>query len=50
MPLAFSSKKMSSRKYSDEFYKQLLNIELELSSRLDAIALAGHFQAVGYKQ
>jgi ubiquinone/menaquinone biosynthesis C-methylase UbiE len=50
MPLAISSKKMSSRKYSDEFYKQLLNIELELSSRLDAIALAGHFQAVGYKQ
>jgi ubiquinone/menaquinone biosynthesis C-methylase UbiE len=50
MPLAISSKKMSSKKYSDEFYRQLLNIELELSSRSDAIALGGHFQAVGYKQ
>jgi ubiquinone/menaquinone biosynthesis C-methylase UbiE len=50
MPLAISSKKMSSKKYSDEFYQQLLNIELELSSRSDAIALGGHFQAVGYKQ
>jgi ubiquinone/menaquinone biosynthesis C-methylase UbiE len=50
MPLAVSSKKMSSERYSDEFYRQLLNIELELSSRSDSIALAGHFQAVGYKQ
>ena len=50
MPLAISSKKMSSEKYSDEFYKQLQNIELELTSRSDAIALGGHFQAVGYKQ
>ena len=50
MPLAISRRRMNSEKYSDEFYQQLLNIELELSSRSDAIALAGHFQAVGYKQ
>jgi ubiquinone/menaquinone biosynthesis C-methylase UbiE len=48
MPLAISRKQMSSKKYSEEFYEQLLNIELELSSRPDATALAGHFQAVGY--
>jgi ubiquinone/menaquinone biosynthesis C-methylase UbiE len=50
MPLAISRKQMSSKKYSDEFYKQLLSIELELSSRPDAIALGGHFQAAGYKK
>jgi hypothetical protein len=50
MPLAISRKQMSSKKYSNEFYQQLLNIELELSSRSDAIALGDHFQAVGYKQ
>jgi ubiquinone/menaquinone biosynthesis C-methylase UbiE len=49
-PLAISRKQMTSEKYSDEFYQQLLNIELELSSRSDAVALGGHFQAVGYKQ
>jgi len=50
MPLAISSKKMWSKQYSDEFYQQLLNIELEFSGRSDAIALGGHFQAVAYKQ
>jgi ubiquinone/menaquinone biosynthesis C-methylase UbiE len=50
MPLAISRKQMTSEKCSEEFYQQLLNIELELSSRSDAIALGGHFQAVGYKQ
>jgi len=50
MPLAISQKQMSSKKHSEEFYQQLLKIELELSNRSDAIALGGHFQAVGYKQ
>jgi len=50
MPLAISSKEMRSEKYSNEFYKQLLNIELELSNRLDAVALGGHFQAIGYRR
>ena len=50
MPLATSPKLMWSEKYSNEFYQQLLNIELELSDRSDALALGGHFQAIGYKQ
>jgi ubiquinone/menaquinone biosynthesis C-methylase UbiE len=50
MPLAISPKQMVSEKYSSEFYNQTLEIELALSKRPDAMALAGHFQAVGYKQ
>ncbi len=49
MPLALPSKQMTSEKYSSEFYNQILKIELELSGRPDAVALGGHFQAVGYK-
>jgi ubiquinone/menaquinone biosynthesis C-methylase UbiE len=50
MPLAISPKQMAREKYSSEFYNQTLKIELALSSRPDAVALGGHFQAIGYKQ
>jgi hypothetical protein len=46
MPLAISAEKMVSDNYTGEFYEQILNIELELSSRSDTLALAGHLQAI----
>ncbi len=49
MPLFISMKQMYSEKYSNEFYKELLKIELELSNRSDAVAMGGHFQAIGFK-
>jgi ubiquinone/menaquinone biosynthesis C-methylase UbiE len=47
MPLAISAEKMVSDYYPDEFYEQIMNIELELSNRSDTLALAGHLQAIG---
>ncbi len=49
-PLALPEKQMVSEKFSNELFKQLLSAELEMSKRSDAAALAGHFQAIGYKQ
>jgi ubiquinone/menaquinone biosynthesis C-methylase UbiE len=46
MPLAISAEKMVSDDFTSEFYEQILNIELELSSRSDTLALAGHLQAI----
>lgn len=50
MPLALSPKQMTSEKYSTELFNQIMKIELELSNRLDAVAIGGHFQAIGYKR
>ncbi|MCW4009231.1 MAG: class I SAM-dependent methyltransferase [Candidatus Bathyarchaeota archaeon] len=50
MPLAVSPKQMSSEKYPDTLFRQLLQFEVELSNKADAAALAGHFQAIGYKR
>jgi ubiquinone/menaquinone biosynthesis C-methylase UbiE len=50
VPLVLSAKQMSSEKYSKELYQKLLEMELELSSKQDAVALGGHFQATGYKR
>jgi ubiquinone/menaquinone biosynthesis C-methylase UbiE len=50
MPLGLPSEKMASEDYTEEFYEHIMNIELELANRPDAVPLAGHFQAIGYKK
>jgi ubiquinone/menaquinone biosynthesis C-methylase UbiE len=50
MPCAISSEQMTSEEYSSKLFKQIMNIELELSKKSDAVALAGHFQAIGYRR
>jgi len=49
MPLAISAEKMVSEDFTNEFYEQIMNIELELSNRSDTLALAGHLQAIVWK-
>ena len=50
MPLALSAEKMASEDFTNEFYEQIMNIELELSNRSDTLALAGHMQAIVWRQ
>ena len=50
IPLAISAEKTVSEDYTNEFYEQLMNVELELSNRSDTLALAGHLQAIVLRQ
>jgi ubiquinone/menaquinone biosynthesis C-methylase UbiE len=49
MPLAISAQQMVSEDFTNEFYEEIMNIELELSNRSDTLALAGHLQAIVWR-
>lgn len=50
MPLAIPVEKTYTKDYTQEFLEKVLKIELALCDKPDVLALAGHFQAVGYKK
>lgn len=49
MPLGITPEKFWTRHYKSELLEKVLAIELNLCNKPDALALAGHLQAVGYK-
>lgn len=50
MPLTIPAQKFYSKDYTSEFLEKILKIEFALCKKPDALALAGHLQAVGYKR
>jgi len=50
MPLGLSEQKMVTENYTEEFFKRIMLIELELASRPDSVSLGSHLQAIGHKQ
>lgn len=50
MPMALPQEKFWTKNYSKDFFDKVLRIELNLCEKPDALALAGHFQAIGYKR
>jgi len=50
MPLIFPLQKPYPKDDAPEFLEKVLKIELALCDKPDALALAGHLQAVGYKK
>jgi ubiquinone/menaquinone biosynthesis C-methylase UbiE len=49
MPLRISKDLFMKKKYPDDLFNKLLQFELALCERPDALALAGHLQAIAYK-
>jgi ubiquinone/menaquinone biosynthesis C-methylase UbiE len=49
MPLRISKELFMKKKYSDDLFNKLLQFELTLCEKPDALALAGHLQAITYK-
>ncbi|HVP92530.1 MAG TPA: class I SAM-dependent methyltransferase [Acidobacteriota bacterium] len=49
MPLRISVKQYMRKKYSENLFNKLLDFELALCEKPDALALAGHLQAIAYK-
>lgn len=49
MPLGITPEKFWTKHYKSELLEKVLTIELNLCNKPDALALAGHLQAVGYK-
>jgi ubiquinone/menaquinone biosynthesis C-methylase UbiE len=50
MPIRISKELYVKKKYNEELFKKLLKIELALCEKPDALALAGHLQAIAYKR
>jgi ubiquinone/menaquinone biosynthesis C-methylase UbiE len=50
MPLILPRDRFWTEDYSKDFFESLLRIEFSVCERPDALALAGHFQAIGYKR
>lgn len=50
MPMALSRERFWTKDYSRDFFERLLEIEMNLCEKPDALALAGHFQAIAYKK
>jgi ubiquinone/menaquinone biosynthesis C-methylase UbiE len=50
MPLRISRKLFTKKKYSATLFNNLLQFELALCDKPDALALAGHMQAITYKK
>jgi len=50
MPLALPREKYWTKDYTQEFLEKVLKIEFGLCDKPDALALAGHLQAIGYKR
>lgn len=48
-PLRFSPKHILQKKYSNDILDNMLQLELAFCERQDALALAGHLQAIAYK-
>jgi len=49
MPLRISKELFMKKKYTDDLFNKLLKFELALCEKPDALALAGHLQAIAYK-
>ena len=49
MPLRISKELFMKKKYPDDLFNKLLQFELALCEKPDALALAGHLQAITYK-
>jgi len=49
MPLRVSKELFMKKNYPDELFNKLLQFELTLCEKPDALALAGHLQAIAYK-
>ena len=49
MPLRISKELFMKKDYSDDLFNKLLQFELALCEKPDALALAGHLQAIAYK-
>jgi len=50
MPLRISNKFFTKKKYSQSLFDNLLQFELALCDKADALALAGHMQAISHKK
>lgn len=50
MPLVIPTQRFYTKDYTPEFLEKVLKIEFTLCEKPDALALAGHLQAVGYKK
>jgi len=50
MPLTMPAEEFYTKDYKPEFLEKVLKIEFALCDKPDALALAGHLQAVGYKR
>jgi len=49
MPLRISKELFMEKKYPEDLYEKILQIELALCEKQDAMALAGILQAIAYK-
>ena len=49
MPLRISKKLFMKKKYPEDLFDKILQFELTLCEKPDALALAGHLQAIAYK-
>jgi ubiquinone/menaquinone biosynthesis C-methylase UbiE len=50
MPSRFREEVFMKREYPDDLFRKILQLELVLCEKPDALALAGHMQAIAYKQ
>jgi hypothetical protein len=49
MPLRISNRLFTKKKYPETLFNSLLQFELALCDKPDALALAGHMQAIAHK-
>ena len=49
MPLRISKELFTEKEYSEDLFNKILKFELALCEKTDALALAGHMQAIVYK-
>jgi hypothetical protein len=50
MPLRISEELYAKTKYSEDLFEEILQFELALCEKTDALALAGHLQAIAFKR
>ena len=49
MPLRISKELFMKKEYSEDLFKKIIQFELALCEKKDALSLAGHLQAIAYK-
>jgi hypothetical protein len=49
MPLRIKKELYLKKEYSEDLFNKILQFELTLCEKPDALALAGHLQAIAYK-
>jgi len=49
MPLRITEELYMKKEYSEDLFNKILRLELALCEKPDALALAGHLQAIAYK-